>query len=228
MIQPQWINVQHNLSFPAIAIIYRCSVPFATINYLGPLIGETTGLMALLFSCFTYHMPHSFYWIIEFMRAHLYPSALQVGGVLSSRSGWAGGCQTCGTHISVTAWRILSIPSSVELSRPLIVHSHSHFPICPIWACPWTKKLPNLAQIGSRHCGTQISETTGWIEPIKSCRVLQRNPANHWGKTTTGSALDGAVLDFTQILAYLVHNMSRSQLYLGFGHFGRIPSIFDQ
>ena len=40
------------------------------------------------------------------------------------------------------------------------------------------------------------------------------------GKTTTGSALDGAVFDIAQILAYQVHNMSRSQLYLGFGHFG--------
>ena len=40
------------------------------------------------------------------------------------------------------------------------------------------------------------------------------------GKTTTGSALDGAVVDIAQILACLVHNMSRSQLYLGFGHFG--------
>ena len=40
------------------------------------------------------------------------------------------------------------------------------------------------------------------------------------GKTTTGSALDGAVFDIAQILAYLVHDMSRSQLYLGFGHFG--------
>ena len=29
------------------------------------------------------------------------------------------------------------------------------------------------------------------------------------------SALDGAVFDIAQILAYLVHNMSRSQLYLG-------------
>ena len=48
------------------------------------------------------------------------------------------------------------------------------------------------------------------------------------GKTTTGSALDGAVFDIAQILAYLVHNMSRSQLYLGFGHFGWLPSIFDQ
>ena len=33
---------------------------------------------------------------------------------------------------------------------------------------------------------------------------------------------------FTQILAYLVHNMSRSQLYLGFGHFGWLPSFFGQ
>ena len=40
------------------------------------------------------------------------------------------------------------------------------------------------------------------------------------GKTTTGSALDGAVFDIAQILAYLIHNMSRSHLYLGFGHFG--------
>ena len=53
---------------------------------------------------------------------------------------------------------------------------------------------------------------------------------HHWqrGKTTTGSALDGAVLDFTQILAYLVHNMSRSQLYLGFGQFGWLLSFFGQ
>ena len=48
------------------------------------------------------------------------------------------------------------------------------------------------------------------------------------GKTTTGSALDGAVFGIAQILAYLVHNMSRSQLYLGFGHFGWLPSFFGQ
>ena len=43
-------------------------------------------------------------------------------------------------------------------------------------------------------------------------------PKHKWGqrgKTTTGSALDGAVFDIAQILAYLVHNMSSSQLYLG-------------
>ena len=38
-----------------------------------------------------------------------YPSALRAGGVLSSRFGRAGGCQTCGTHIFVTAWWIFSI-----------------------------------------------------------------------------------------------------------------------
>ena len=48
------------------------------------------------------------------------------------------------------------------------------------------------------------------------------------GKTTMGSALDGAVFDIAQILAYLVHNMSRSQLYLGFCHFVWLPSFFGQ
>ena len=37
-----------------------------------------------------------------------------------------------------------------------------------------------------------------------------------------------AVFDTAQILAHLVHNMSRSQLYLGFGHFGWLPSFFGQ
>ena len=86
--------------------------------------------------------------------------------------GWAGvragGCQTCGTHISVTAWWNFIVRSSVELSRPVVVHCHGHLPICPIWACPWAKNLSNLAQIGSRLCGTHISETTGWIYPIWS------------------------------------------------------------
>ena len=96
-----------------------------------------------------------------------YPSALRAGGVLSSRvGGRAGGCQTCGTHISVTAWWIFSIRSSVELSRPVVVHRHDHLPICPKWACPWPKNLSNLVQIGSRLCGTHISETAGWIDPI--------------------------------------------------------------
>ena len=113
---------------------------------------------------------------------HFYPSALRAGGVLSSRSGRAGrragglaggravgragGCQTCGTHISVTAWWIFSVRSSMELSRPVVVHCHAHLPICPIWACPWAENLSNLPQIGSRLCGSHISETAGWTYPI--------------------------------------------------------------
>ena len=89
------------------------------------------------------------------------------GIVVTVRAGgWAGGCQICGTHISVTAWRIFSIRSSVELSRPVVLHCHSHLPICPIWACPWAKNLSNFPQTGSRLCGTHISETAGWIYPI--------------------------------------------------------------
>ena len=92
---------------------------------------------------------------------------VRAGGRPGSR---AGGCQTCGTHISVTAWWIFSIRSSVELSRPVGVHCHGNMPICPIWACPWAcpwaKNLSNLPQIGSRLCGTHISETAGWIYPI--------------------------------------------------------------
>ena len=80
--------------------------------------------------------------------------------------GRAGGCQTCGTHISVTAWWIFSVRSSMELSRPVVVHCHAHLPICPIWACPRAKNLSNLPQIGSRLCGSHISETAGWIYPI--------------------------------------------------------------
>ena len=100
-----------------------------------------------------------------------YPSARRAEGYCRHGSGGrpggrAGGCQTCGTHISVTAWRIFSIRSSMELSRPVVVHCHGNLPICPIWACPWAKNLSNLPQIGSRLCGTHISETAGWIYPI--------------------------------------------------------------
>ena len=65
-------------------------------------------------------------------------------------------------------------------------------------------------------------ERGGW-----GCEVSCGGHHRPRGKTTTGSAVDGAVFDIAQILAYLVHNMSRSQLYLGFGHFGWLPSFFS-
>ena len=58
------------------------------------------------------------------------------------------------------------IQSSVELSGPLVVHGHGQLPICSIWACPRAKNLSNLPQIGSRVCGSHISETAGWMYPI--------------------------------------------------------------
>ena len=85
-----------------------------------------------------------------------------------------GGCQTCGTHISVTAWWIFSIWSSVELSRLIVVHCHGHLPKWPIWTCPWAKNWSNLPQIGSRLCRTHISETAEWIYPIWSFMDLSK------------------------------------------------------
>ena len=77
------------------------------------------------------------------------------------------------------------------------------------------------ASIGEYH---PFISFQGWVGCEVSCGGHHRQR----GKTTTGSALDGAVFDIAQILAYLVHNMSRYQLYLGFGHFGWLPSFFGQ
>ena len=81
------------------------------------------------------------------------PSGLE-GYCRHGPGGRAGGCQTCGTHISVTAWWIFSIRSSVELSRPVGVHCHGHMPICPIWACPWAKNLVKFA--------------TNWVQTLRN------------------------------------------------------------
>ena len=91
---------------------------------------------------------------VYYMFLPLSPSGWRGIVVTVRAGGWAGGraggCQTCGTHISVTTWQIFSIRSSVELSGPVVVHCHGHLPICPIWACPWAKNLSNLPQIGPR------------------------------------------------------------------------------
>ena len=69
-------------------------------------------------------------------------------------------------------------------------------------------------------CLALVTVWGGW-----DCEVSCGGHHRLRGKTTTGSALDGAVFDIAQILAYLIHNMSRSKLYLGFGHFGWLPSF---
>ena len=144
-------------------MLYPCPIDVDNFMFLTIFVGI---VWYIIYLCLCFEA--SWYFIF-------YPTALRAGGVLSSGpGGWvgeravgrSGGCQTCGTHISVTAWRIFSIGSFVELSRPLVVHCHGHLLICPIWACPWAKNLSNLPLIGSRLSGGHISETAGWMYPI--------------------------------------------------------------
>ena len=105
---------------------------------------------------------------------HFYPSALRAGGVLSSRSGRAvgrsGGCQIRGTHFSVTAWRIFSIKSFVELSRPLVAALG-----------------PDFAE--------HIFETAGWIYAIRSSMELSRPVVvQHQGHLTLTLDFQGQIL----------------------------------
>ena len=87
------------------------------------------------------------------VKTPFYPSALQTGGVLS-QFGRAGGCQTCETHIYVTAWQIFLIRSSVELSRPVVVHCHGHLPIWPICGLPMDQKLVKFG--------------TNWVQTLRN------------------------------------------------------------
>ena len=118
------------------------------------------------------------------------------GIVVTVRAGGrAGGCQTCGTHISITTWWIFSVQSSMELSRPVVVHCHAHLPICPIWACPWAENLSNLPQIGSRLCGSHIFGTAGWIYTIRSSMELSRPiVVQHQGHLTLTLDFQGQIL----------------------------------
>ena len=114
------------------------------------------------------------------------------------------------------------------------------------WDCCIATTLPNLTRSGaiSHHLMSSIPYAPLWSVPIFCILRYSDNLLNIWGgwgcevscgghhrlrgKTTMGSALAGAVFDIAQILAYLVHNMSRSQLYLGFGHFCWLLSFFGQ
>ena len=66
-----------------------------------------------------------------------------------------------------------------------------------------------LCRYGQNYVTHLCLRWVGW-----GCEVFCGG--HHWqrGKTTTGSALAVAGLDFTQKLTYLVHNMNRSQLYI--------------
>ena len=91
---------------------------------------------------------------------------------------------------------------------------------CLIYATDWWAVIGPVIYGESKSQASRTMWWDGW-----GCEVSCGGHHRLRGKTTTGSTLHGAVFDIAQILAYLVHNMSRSQLYLGFGHFGWLPSF---
>ena len=114
---------------------------YCACNFL-PILGLK--LILVVPQIHTYRFNGVRIYFIALARADFYPSAILAGGVLSSRSGRADGCQNCGTH--VFAWWIFSIRGSMEL----VVHCHGQLPIYPTRACPLAKNLSNLHQIRSR------------------------------------------------------------------------------
>ena len=126
-------------------------------------------------------------------------------------------------------------PSNFKVTRdqkiadfdPNWVFPDSNFGLNSLMAMKWCKKtwcnieeVPYSFKSSIKFQGHTGQKWGGW-----GCEVSRGGHHRERGKT---SALDGVVLDFTQILAYLVHNKSRSQLYLGFRHFGWLPSFFSQ
>ena len=84
----------------------------------------------------------------------------------------------------------------MELSRTAVVQRHSNLPIWPIWVRPGAKTLSNQVPLGSRLCGTHISETAGWIHTME---MLKPVVEQHQGLTTL-------TLDFQcQMLTKLYH-----------------------
>ena len=131
---------------------------------------------------------------------------LSVRPSVCRRHGFRSISQVC-FGISISNFMCLLM---VAIGRSLLIFSDVTFKMAAWWPY-WIFWFPD-----SNFWG-------GW-----GCEVSCGGHHRPKGKTTTGSALDGAVFDTAQILAYLVHNMSRSQLYLGFGRFGWLPSFFGQ
>ena len=117
-------------------------------------------------------------------------------------------------YISKLMWFPVRGPRKMHAKLGRIESLKVQYYIVHLLPIKWSYLHLSLSKIE----GTCVLVRGGW-----GCEVSCSGHHRPRGKTTTGSALDGAVFDITQILAYLVHNMSRSQLYLGFGHFGWLP-----
>ena len=143
-------------------------------------------------------------------------SGLQTTGVKE----WTGGWVDRQHWLQQSTWvKILSVNIdgvTTRLNCLCYTHIVCYFgTVCVMYISIVSARLEYLQIVSARLEYLQCISRGGW-----GCEVSFGGHHRQRGKTTIGSALDGAVLDFTQILAYLVHNMSRSQLYLGFSHFG--------
>ena len=119
---------------------------------------------------------------------------------------WYRYCPDTDTITPLAPGRCLSYPNYLNLIMVILAIN--------IWG---SMLLPQAML--AKFCNTIFRpHRGGW-----GCEVSCGGHHRLRGKSTSGSALDGAVFDIAQILAYLVHNMSRSQLYLRFGHFGWLP-----
>ena len=110
-----------------------------------------------------------------------------VGWVFRAAVGWAAA--RLAEPISLTAWQIFSIRSSVELSRPVVVHCHGHL---PIWVCPWDKNK-NVLAVAAYVRPDSRSQAKFLNNEIESYSVRSRTCAEH-----------SIRLSFTSILASLV------------------------
>ena len=80
-----------------------------------------------------------------------------------------------------------------------------------------------VSECGNRtHHGVMTSSCRGVFIFITFASVKTRE------SLTKTCLLYALVNQWPFNISYLVHNMSRSQLYLGFGHFGWLPSFFGQ
>ena len=149
-------------------------------------------MLPLLLICFLFpYFPSKWYCNYVNQLFTPQPSGLE-GHCRHGPGGRADGCQTCGTHISVTAWWIFSIRSSVELSRPVVVHRHGHLPHMGL---PMGQKLVKSGSTWARLWLTHISETPGWICTIRSSMELSRPVVvQHHGHLTLTLDFQGQIL----------------------------------
>ena len=104
-------------------------------------------------------------------------------------------------------WSSSFSPFADRIELKFGIPTHYRPPLANSWSCS-TESVPLVSWPLIGWTVSLYLQGGGW-----GCEVSCDGHHRQRGKTTTGSALDGAVLDFTQILAYLVHSMSRFKLY---------------